>query len=138
MADTDFVIIDDGRVARVAATVRGTQVRLSPAALHAALCWELKPQGLCRDDRCVPIAGHADLVNADGVDLAGFASLLSRPLAVDTQCRVAYLGTPAAERAAQLATLEAPEFTLPDLAGNPHSLSDYRGKKVLLVAYASW
>ena len=33
---------------------------------------------------------------------------------------------------------QAPAFTLPDLDGKPHSLSDYRGKKVLLVAYASW
>ena len=32
----------------------------------------------------------------------------------------------------------APDFTLPDLAGHMHSLSDYRGKKVLLIAYASW
>ena len=32
----------------------------------------------------------------------------------------------------------APDFTLPDLAGQIHTLSDYRGKKVLLVAYASW
>ena len=30
------------------------------------------------------------------------------------------------------------DFTLPDLAGRPHRLSDHRGKKVLLVAYASW
>ncbi len=27
---------------------------------------------------------------------------------------------------------KAPEFTLPDQAGNPVSLGDYRGKKVLL------
>ena len=32
----------------------------------------------------------------------------------------------------------APDFSLPDLAGRLHTLSDYRGKKVLLIAYASW
>jgi peroxiredoxin len=37
-----------------------------------------------------------------------------------------------------MATLEAPDFTLPDLAGRMHTLSDHRGKKVLLIAYASW
>ena len=32
-----------------------------------------------------------------------------------------------------------PEFTLPDIhTGKPVSLSDYRGKKVLLVQFASW
>ena len=32
-----------------------------------------------------------------------------------------------------------PEFTLPDLrSGRPVSLSDYRGKRVLLLHFASW
>ena len=32
-----------------------------------------------------------------------------------------------------------PEFTLPELATRrPVSLSDYRGKKVLLIQFASW
>ncbi|MEA3019919.1 MAG: Redoxin, partial [Actinomycetota bacterium] len=35
-------------------------------------------------------------------------------------------------------TAEAPELTLPDLDGNPFSLSTLHGQKVLLVAWASW
>ena len=32
-----------------------------------------------------------------------------------------------------------PDFTLPDIAtGKPMSLSDFRGKKVLLIQFASW
>jgi hypothetical protein len=32
-----------------------------------------------------------------------------------------------------------PDFTLPSIAdGKPVSLSDYRGKKVLLMQFASW
>ena len=32
-----------------------------------------------------------------------------------------------------------PDFTLPDIAtGKPVSLSDFRGKKVLLIQFASW
>ena len=61
-----------------------------------------------------------------------------RPLAVDREERVAYLGVSAAVRAARLASLAAPDFSLPDLTGRRHSLSEHRGKKVLLVAYASW
>ena len=61
-----------------------------------------------------------------------------RPLAVDREEGVAYLGAPASARAARLASLEAPDFTLPDLAGRRHSLSEHRGRKVLLVVYASW
>jgi peroxiredoxin len=51
---------------------------------------------------------------------------------------VAALAASAQERAARLARLEAPDFALPDLAGRVHRLSEHRGKKVLLIAYASW
>jgi len=138
MNEHNFTVIDDGRISQVAATVDRARLRLSPAALRTALGWEVKPQGLCKDDRCMPADGLPDLVTAEGIDLAQFAQLLSRPIAMDTEERVAYLGVAAAERAAQLISLEAPDFRLPDLHGALHSLSDYGGKKVLLVAYASW
>ena len=48
------------------------------------------------------------------------------------------LGEPASARAAALDSLEAPDFTLPDVDGELHSLVDYRGKKVLLATWASW
>ncbi|HBZ72119.1 MAG TPA: hypothetical protein DEP35_21275 [Deltaproteobacteria bacterium] len=57
---------------------------------------------------------------------------------MDTEERVAVLGASPTERAERLASLQAPDFTLPDLAGKLHSLSEQRGKKVLLIAYASW
>ncbi len=138
MDNQTFVVIDDGRVAQTTVTVRDDRVRLSAAGLRAALGWELKPQGLCKDDRCVPVGARPDLVTDAGVDLEAFAQALSRPLAIDLDERAAYLGVAAAERCGQLASLQAPDFRLPDLTGNQHALSDYRGKKVLLVAYASW
>ena len=33
---------------------------------------------------------------------------------------------------------EAPEFTLNDITGKPVSISDFRGRKVVLVFWASW
>ena len=133
-----FTVIDEGKVSRVAATVRDRSVRLSADAVREALGWELTPRGLCKDDRCVPVDDRTAVVTDGGVDLSALAGLLSRPIAIEVQERVAYVGASAADRAAQLASLEAPDFTLPDLAGQMHSLSDYRGQKVLLVAYASW
>ena len=61
-----------------------------------------------------------------------------RPVAVDHEERVAYLGVAAATRSAALASLEAPDFALPDLAGRRYTLAEQRGRKVLLVAWASW
>jgi hypothetical protein len=70
--------------------------------------------------------------------LAKSAEAAGRPVAMDLQARAAYLGTPASERARQLTSLVAPDFTLPDLRGRLHSLADHRGEKVFLVAYGSW
>ena len=48
------------------------------------------------------------------------------------------LGAGADQRSAALAGLTAPDFTLPDLAGAPHTLSALRGSKVFLCTWASW
>jgi AhpC/TSA family len=74
----------------------------------------------------------------DGVEVATRAQAEGRPVAIDPDERVAYLGVTARERVEALTSLEAPDFTLPDLDGRSHSLRDHRGRKVLLVAYASW
>jgi hypothetical protein len=74
----------------------------------------------------------------DGVEVATRAQAEGRPMAIDRDERAAYLGVTARERIEALTSLEAPDFTLPDLDGRFHSLRDHRGRKVLLVAYASW
>ena len=133
-----FTLIDEIRSHAVDATVRGDAVRIAPEAIARALGWELKPQGLCRDDTCIPVRERDALVDHDGIDLATLARLLDRPVAVDAAEQVAVLGASADTRAGRLVSLEAPDFTLPDLDGRSHSLAGYRGRKVLLIAWASW
>ena len=133
-----FTILDDGREVVVPATIEGGHVRVPAEAVHTALGWEFHDGQLCSDSMCVPVADEAALADAGGIDLAALAAALGRPLALDVAESAAYLGVAAHERAQALSTLEAPDFTLPDLAGRLHSLSEHRGKKVLLVAYASW
>jgi hypothetical protein len=133
-----FTLIDGGRVVEVAARVEGGSVRIAPDALRRTLGWELEPEGLCRGEQCVPVRDRAALADERGVDLIELARALDRPLALDLAARAAALGHSAAERSARLASLEAPDFALPDLAGRMHRLSEHRGRKVLLIAYASW
>jgi len=95
-------------------------------------------KGLCRDDVCIPVRERAALIGDHGLALTKLADLLDRPLALDVEERAAALGTAHTSRAAEMASLEAPDFELPDIHGRLHKLSDHRGKKVLLIAYASW
>jgi hypothetical protein len=138
MATVPFTILDEQQPHDVWADVEGERVWLTPESLELSLGFRLEPQGFCRGSLCIPAAGRAGLVSDRGVDLAGFAELLGRPLALDAREGVAALAASAQERSERLSSLEAPDFELPDLAGKRHRLSEHRGKKILLIAYASW
>jgi hypothetical protein len=131
-------IVDDERAVEIPARLAGGRVRLDAAAVKDGLGWELHDGLLCSEAMCIPVADEAALIGPDGIDLEGFARTLDRALAVDVEERAAFLGGSARERAQALASQHAPDFTLPDLDGRPHSLGEQRGRKVLLVAWASW
>ena len=138
MPETDFTLIDGERVVETTARIESDAVVLSPEALRTATGFSLELNGLCRGDICVPLGVHTGRIRTEGVDLAAFAELPDRSIAIDTGEAAAALGDSATRRASQLASLEAPDFSLPDLAGKLHALSDHRGRKVLIVAWASW
>lgn len=127
-----FVLLDAGRAARVDAAIDAEAVRIDAAAIEAALGWHLEPKGLCRGDVCIPTAG----AEQGSLELEALAAALRRPVAIDVEAGAAYLGRPAA--AGISAGRAAPDFTLPDAAGRPVTLSEHKGSKVLLAAWASW
>ena len=133
-----FTILSEGSETQVDASTAGGVLRAPAEAVERALGWELREEGFCLGTVCYPLPPDAELVTDDGIDLAGLAALIDRPIALDEAEGAAYLGVAARERSQALELLDAPDFTLPNLDGELHSLSDYRGKKVLLVAYASW
>ena len=138
MTTTSFTLIEDGQSHSIEATIADSPLRLAAGPLLDALGWTHKPEGLCQGEVCIPIADRPDLITQQGIDLLGLSAILGRPVAVDRDESVASLGAATAAHASQLARGIAPEFTLPDLSGEEFSLSSFRGKKVLLIAYASW
>ena len=98
--------------------------------------WALKPEGMCRDELCVPLPPEA--VSGNEVDVAAFWRRIGGPAVANKDGDVWALGAPADERNNALQGLEAPDFTLPDIDGTPRKLSDLRGKKVFLATWASW
>src|SRR5262249_54056117 len=133
-----FTLIEQEGAREVAARVEGGRVLLSAEALRDALGWELHEGTLCNDAMCVPLPAGSRLGDGGVFDLADGATTLARPRAGAVDAGAAFLAVCAGERAQTLGSLVAPDFTLPDLAGRPHTLSSYRGKKVFIVAWASW
>lgn len=110
---------------------------LDAAAVASLTGWVFKPEGLCRDEVCVPVR-DPDLVVDGRIDAARFASALGRPAVVDAGAGVIALGEPSAVRGGAITSGLAPDFTLPTLAGDTFSLSSVGRHKKLLLAWSSW
>lgn len=100
--------------------------------------WTLKPEGLCKGEICVPVRDTAAMSNGESIDVAEFARVTGRNVVLDSSRNVVALGEQASNRAAAMATLNAPNFTLPDINGNLVSLSDFANRKKLILAWSSW
>ena len=105
---------------------------IDPAELARRTGWQIKPEGACKDEICVPLPA----MSAQGVDARILAERLNMPLLHDEKHDLWALGPESGGRILNSAV--APEIVLPDLAGQPFALSSLRGQKVLLVAWASW
>ena len=139
------VVIYDGVATEVAVAPNSpTDLWITTGDLLRATKFVIKPQGVCRDELCFPLpkSRKAEFVSKKGAttwfNLSEFAKLIKQPVVVDQKNGVWYFGAREAEQNRYLTSLAAPNFTLPDLNGRVHSLTDFRGKKVLLVTWASW
>jgi hypothetical protein len=132
-----ITLIHEGRPVELDARVGDDAVHVSPEGLASALGWKLEAHGLCYGDVCVPVRDPG-VRGPEGIDLGALARAIGRPFVLDAAEGVAAIGSAAADRAAAIASLEAPDFELPDLAGRRHRLSEHRGKRAMLLAWASW
>jgi len=96
----------------------------------------LKPQGACRADLCIPIPKA--MLRGEYFNLSAFARRIGQPVVADAGSRVWSLGEMQALGSGFISSRIAPDFTVPDRAGRPVHLSSFRGKKVLVVTWASW
>jgi hypothetical protein len=110
-------------------------LRLTPSDIHRAIGWEIKPEGACKGDRCVPLRGLATA--ADGtVDVGVFARSMDMPLVGDDKHGLWSLGPCAGAKVLDSAAL--PEIRLANFDGDVFDMVSLRDRKVLLVAWASW
>ncbi len=102
---------------------------ISPEAFEAGTGWQIKPEGACKAEVCVPLP--------DGWSASHAAERLGMAVVRDDVAGLVAFG-PESLNGRALVTATAPEVVLPDLDGNEFHLSSLRGKKVVVVAWAPY
>ena len=117
---------------------------VKPADLTRINDFELKPQGACLDQLCIPVLQDRDsdlYVQRQGqgwFNVTELADILQQSWIADYRDGVWSFGGMPVERRGFFQSGEAPDFALPDRDGNIVRLSDFKGKQVLLLTWASW
>jgi hypothetical protein len=114
-----------------------TGLTVDPVEFSARTGWDVKPEGACKGEVCVPLP---DTARTDGgrLDVAVLAERLGMPLVRHADTDLWALGPETAVNGRALTTAVAPDLVLPDASGAEFSLSSLRGRKVVMVAWASW
>lgn len=102
---------------------------VSAEQFAAGTGWQIKPEGACKGEVCVPLPG--------GFDLAGTAARLGMAVVHDEAAGLWAVG-PESLGGRALVSASAPELVLDDIDGAPFALSSLRGQKVALVAWAPY
>jgi len=109
--------------------VIGRSLEVDPGDLAAQTGWDVKPEGACKADRCVPLP--------DGpLDARVLSERLGMALVEDPENGLWALGPEAGGRA--LLSADFPDLELPDRHGRPFSLRSLRGTRFVMIAWASW
>jgi len=113
-----------------------SELTVSAADFETRTGWAAKPEGLCKGDICVPAPEAA--LDDGRLDITSVADKLAMPLVHDTATDTYALGPEGLGHS--LTTAVAPNLVLPNANDddNPFLLSSLHGRKVLLVAWASW
>jgi hypothetical protein len=98
--------------------------------------FEVKPQGACRNDVCIPIP--KTMLQGEWFNLTAFANKLGEKYIADAASRTWSFGEIPVVTGSYTASRLAPDFAVPDRKGKVVHLSDFRGKKALVVTWASW
>jgi peroxiredoxin len=101
---------------------------IAPAELELRTGWSIKPEGACRGDICVPLDAP--------FDVRQLARRLGMALVHDDKHELWALGPESGGHA--LTSAELPDISLPDRHGRDFALSSLRGRKVMMVTWASW
>ncbi len=138
--DGGATVVCQGATTTLAETGDGPGLLINPEDLVKINGFELKPEGACYADTCIPLSAGM-LVEQAGrtwFDLTAFADLLEQPYVADADARVWSFAEVPQKRERLLTDAMAPEFEVEDRQGNVIRMADLKGKKALIVTWSSW
>lgn len=104
---------------------------LTPAEFTAGTGWDIKPQGACKAEVCVPLDASAPF------GVVSTAQRLGMAVVHDERAGLWAIG-PESFNGRALVSADAPELVLNDINGHEFRLSSLRGHKVVLVAWSPY
>ena len=118
----------------------GDGLLINPEYLRQINGFEIKPEGACFKDLCIPLNDELLIEQAgrQWFNLAAFADLLGQPYVADVEAGVWSFGEIPAKRANMMVDAMAPDLELVDREGEVVRLADLKGKKALIVTWSSW
>jgi hypothetical protein len=141
-ADGNATILCAGKTIEVKPLDSGEGLWVTPEDLTRVNGFEIKPEGACYKELCIPLKAESPLLKeVEGqtwFDLVGFAEWLEQPYVADTEGGVWSFGEVPAKRESMLANAMAPEFEVTDREGKVVWMSDFKGKKALIITWSSW
>jgi len=115
---------------------------VSPEDLTRINGFVVKPEGACLGDICIPLSQNSDLLQKVGeqvwVCVSAFADLMEQNYIVDEENNIWSFGDMPMTRQAMYDNAQAPDFEILDRQGQVVRMSDFKGKKALIVTWSSW
>jgi len=131
-----------GKVFELAQALSKDGLWVTPEDLTAINGFELKPEGACFESICIPIKENSDLLKNEAdqewFNLTTFAELLEQACVADIDNKVWSFGEIPAKRQSMMNDAQAPDFEITDRQGKVIRMSDYKGKKALIITWSSW
>lgn len=141
-SDARATVLYAGKVFELKRALAENELWITPEDLTRINGFEIKPEGACFETLCIPLKNNSVLLKTESdqtwINLTGFADLLEQPFVADLTNKIWSFGEVPAKRDGMLSDGMAPDFEVIDRAGKVVRMSDYKGKKALVITWSSW